>query len=111
MVFQGEDSNVAGNEFLGAVTLSELPKGLAGSVQVAITLSLDAECVLKVEAREFKTRQVVRSTLATRYTTDEIAQRLGISQEKRSAVNRSREEELGKRAGGFWGRLKRLFGR
>ncbi|MFZ5446672.1 MAG: TIGR02266 family protein [Myxococcota bacterium] len=111
MVFQGEDSNVAGNEFLGAVTISGLPKGPKGSVQVAITLGLDAECVLRVEAREFKTRQVVRATLATRYTTEEIAQRLGISAEKRAAVNKSRNEELEKRAGGFWSKLKGLFKR
>ncbi|MFT3713337.1 MAG: TIGR02266 family protein [Archangium sp.] len=111
MVFQGEDSNVAGNEFLGAVQIAGLPKGPAGSVQVAVTLSLDAECVLRVEAREFKTRTVVRSTLATRYTTDEIASRLGITAEKAAQVNKSREEELEKRAGGFWGKLKGLFSR
>jgi molecular chaperone DnaK len=111
MVFQGEDSNVAGNEFIGAVTITGLPKGPAGSVQVAITLGLDAECVLRVEAREFRSRQVVRSTLATRYTSEEIAQRLGISTEKREAANKSRGEELEKRAGGFWGKLKSLFKR
>ncbi len=111
MVFQGEDSNVAGNEFLGAITISGLPKGPAGTVKVAVTLALDAECVLRVEAREFKTRTVVRATLATRHTTEEIAQRLGISAEKRAAVNKSRGDELEKRAGGFWGGLKKLFGR
>jgi molecular chaperone DnaK len=111
MVFQGEDSNVAGNEFLGAITITGLPKGPAGSVQVAVTLGLDAECVLRVEAREFRTRTVVRSTLATRYTSEEIAHRLGITTEKREAVNKSRGEELEKRAGGFWGKLKSLFKR
>ncbi len=111
MVFQGEDSNVAGNEFLGAVTISGLPKGPAGSVQVAITLGLDAECVLRVEAREFRSRQVVRSTLATRYTSEEIAQKLGISTEKVVAANKSRGDELEKRAGGFWSKLKSLFKR
>jgi molecular chaperone DnaK (HSP70) len=111
MVFQGEDSNVAGNEFLGAVTITGLPKGPKGAVQVAVTLGLDAECVLRVEAREFKTRTVVRATLATRYTTEEIAQRLGISAEKRASVNKSRTEELEKRAGGFWGKVKSLFRR
>ncbi len=111
MVFQGEDTNVAGNEFLGAVTISGLPKGPAGSVQVAVTVGLDAECVLRVEAREFRTRKVVRSTLATRYTTDEIAAKLGISQAKREEATKSRSDELEKRAGGFWGKLKQLFGR
>jgi len=111
MVFQGEDSNVAGNEFLGAVTITGLPKAPKGAVQVAVTLGLDAECVLRVEAREFKTRTVVRATLATRYTTEEIAQRLGITAEKSAAVNKSRGDELEKRAGGFWNKLKGLFGR
>lgn len=111
MVFQGEDSNVAGNEFLGAVTITGLPKGPAGAVQVAITLGLDAECVLRVEAREFRSRQVVRSTLATRYTSEEIAQKLGISTEKAAAANKARGDELEKRAGGFWGKLKSLFKR
>jgi molecular chaperone DnaK (HSP70) len=42
LVFQGEDANVAGNEFLGAVKVSGLPSGPRGAVQVAITLELDA---------------------------------------------------------------------
>ncbi len=111
LLFQGEDSNVAGNEFLGAVTITDLPKGPAGSVQVAVTINLDAECVLQVEARELRTRKVVRATLATRYTSDEIAQKLGISQSKRDEAQRARGEELEKRAGGFWGKLKGLFKR
>jgi molecular chaperone DnaK (HSP70) len=111
LVFQGEDANVSGNEFLGAMLISGLPKGAKGSVQVAVTLSLDAECVLKVEAREFKTRKEVKATLATRYTPDEVAKRLGISQEKRAQTEQKRSEELGGRSGGFWSKLKRVFAR
>ena len=111
IMFQGEDSNVAGNEFLGAMKIEGLPKGPKGSVQIAITVSLDAECVLKVEAREFRTRKVVQTTLATRYTSDEVAKRLNISAEKRAQTDQKRSEELGGRAGGFWSRLKRVFSR
>ncbi|MDP1917342.1 MAG: Hsp70 family protein, partial [Myxococcales bacterium] len=111
MVFQGEDSNVAGNEFLGAMKIEGLPKGPKGSVQIAITVSLDAECVLKVEAREFRTRKVVRTTMATRYTSDEVAKRLNITAEKRAQTDQKRSEELGGRAGGFWSKLKRVFSR
>ncbi len=111
LVFQGEDSNVSANEFLGAITVTGLPKGPAGLVQVAITLSLDAECVLRVEAREFKTRTVIQATLATRYTTSEAAQRLGISLEQAAKANKARDEELSRRAGGFWNTLKSLFKR
>lgn len=111
MIFQGEDSNVAGNEFLGAMKLEGLPKGPKGAVQIAITVSLDAECVLKVEAREFRTRKVVRATMATRYTSDEVAKRLNISAEKRAQTDQQRSEELGGRTGGFWSKLKRVFSR
>ncbi len=111
LIFQGEDSNVAGNEFVGALSITGLPKGPAGAVQVAVTVSLDAECVVTVEAKEFRTRKTVKSTLATRYTNDEIAQKLGISQAKREEATKARGEELEKRAGGFWGRLKSLFKR
>ncbi|MDP3502874.1 MAG: TIGR02266 family protein [Myxococcales bacterium] len=111
MIFQGEDSNVAGNEFLGAMKLEGLPKGPKGSVQIAITISLDAECVLKVEAREFRTRKVVQTTLATRYTSDEVAKRLNITAEKRAQTDQQRSQELGGRAGGFWSKLKRVFSR
>ncbi|MBL8938557.1 MAG: TIGR02266 family protein [Archangium sp.] len=111
LIFQGEDGNVSGNEFLGAMKIEGLPRGPKGSVQIAITISLDAECVLKVEAREFRTRKVVQATLASRYTSDEVAKRLGISAEKRAEANQKRGEELGQRAGGFWSRLKRVFSR
>jgi molecular chaperone DnaK len=111
LIFQGEDSNVAGNEFLGAMKIEGLPKGPKGSVQIAITVSLDAECVLKVEAREFRTRRAVQTTLATRYTSDEVAKRLNITAEKRAQTDQKRSEELGSRAGGFWSRLKRVFSR
>ncbi len=111
MVFQGEDSNVAGNEFLGATKIEGLPKGPKGSVQIAITISLDADCVLKVEAREFRTRKVVQTTLATRYTSDEVAKRLNITAERRAQTDQKRSDELGGRAGGFWSKLKRVFSR
>ena len=111
MLFQGEDSNVAGNELVGVVRIDGLPKGPKGAVQVAISLSLDAECVLKVEAREFRTRKAVKATLATRFTAEEIAARLHMSAAKGVEVQQKRADELEKRAGGFWGRLKKAFAR
>ncbi len=110
-VFQGEDSNVAGNELIGVVRIDGLPRGPKGAVQVAITLSLDAECVLKVEAKEFRTRKAVKATLATRFTAAEIAAKLHITEAKGVEVQQERADELEKRAGGFWGRLKKAFSR
>lgn len=54
---------------------------------------------------------MVRSVLATRYTSEEIVQRLGITPEKRKASTAPRDEELARRAGNFWGRLSGLFKR
>ena len=111
MLFQGEDANVAGNELLGAVHIDGLPRGPKGSVQVAVSLSLDAECVLKVEAREFRTRKAVAATLATRFTGEEVAKRLHITEAKSAEAQATRGQELEKRAGGFWGRLKKALSR
>jgi molecular chaperone DnaK (HSP70) len=111
MIFQGEDAHVSANEFLGAVHVEGLPKGPKGSVQVAVTLQLDSECVLSVEARELRTRRAIKAKLATRFTSEEIAKRLGIGAEVRKKAEDKRGEELSKRAGGFWSKLKRVFGR
>jgi molecular chaperone DnaK len=111
MVFQGEDSMVAANEFLGALRIDGLPKAPKGAVQVAVTLKLDAECVLSVEAREFRSRQLVKATLGTRYTSEDVARRLGISQVKIDQSNEKRADELKQRAGGFWSKLKKVFSR
>jgi molecular chaperone DnaK len=111
MLFQGEDSQVAANEFLGALRIDGLPKAPKGAIQVAVTLKLDAECVLSVEAREFRSRQLVKATLGTRYTSEDVARRLGISDAKMASSNEKRAEELQKRAGGFWSKLKKVFSR
>ncbi len=111
MIFQGEDAHVSANEFVGAVHVEGLPKGPKGSVQVAVTLQLDSECVLTVEARELRTRKAFKAKLATRFTSDEIAKRLGIAAEGKKKAEEKRGEELQKRAGGFWSRIKKVFGR
>jgi molecular chaperone DnaK (HSP70) len=110
MIFQGEDKHVSANEFLGAVHVEGLPKGPKGSVQVAVTLSLDSECVLSVEARELRTRKAFRAKLATRFTSEEIAKRLGIEKASAKAVEARRAHELEERAGGFWNKVKKVFG-
>ena len=109
-LFQGEDSQVVGNEYVGTVSIDGLPKGPKGTVQVVINLKLDAECVLHVEARELRTRAVFKATLATRYTPEQIRSRLGIAVNP-AAAQGSRARELEKRGGRFWGFLKRTFGK
>jgi molecular chaperone DnaK (HSP70) len=110
-VFQGEDANVRANEYLGTLRIEGLPRAPRGSVQLAVTLKLDSECVLQVDARELRSRRLFTSTLATRYTPEEIRARLGIKPGKPGDATSERAAELKSRAGKFWGFLKRVVGR
>jgi molecular chaperone DnaK (HSP70) len=110
-IFQGEDNHISANEYLGTVRLEGLPPGPKGSVRVAVTIKLDAECVLYVEAREYTTRKTVRATLATRYTPDELAKQLKVDLNTMRAAEERRGADLRERAGRFWGFLKKVVGR
>ncbi|MBU8898922.1 TIGR02266 family protein [Corallococcus sp. M34] len=110
-VFQGEDNHISANEYLGTVRIEGLPRGPKGSVRVAVTLKLDSECVLHVEAREYSTRKEVKATLATRYSPEELQKQLQVSKEAVSAAEARRGADLKERAGNFWGKLKKVLGR
>ncbi|NBC42300.1 TIGR02266 family protein [Corallococcus exiguus] len=110
-VFQGEDNHISANEYLGTVRMEGLPKGPKGSVRVAVTLKLDSECVLHVEAREYSTRKEVKATLATRYSPEELQKQLQVSKEAVSAAEERRGADLKDRAGRFWGFVKKALGR
>ncbi|HEX8703563.1 MAG TPA: TIGR02266 family protein [Myxococcaceae bacterium] len=110
-IFQGEDNHISANEYLGTVRLEGLPKGPKGTVRVAVTIKLDAECVLFVEAREYTTRKMVRATLATRYTPDELAKQLKVDANAARAAEERRGADLKERAGRFWSFLKKVVGR
>ena len=110
-VFQGEDTHIAANEYLGTVRLEGLPKGPKGTVRVAVTLRLDAECVLHVNAQDYATRKDVKATLTTRYTPEELRQRLGVATDAARAAEERRGQDLKERAGRFWGFLKKVVGK
>jgi uncharacterized protein (TIGR02266 family) len=110
-VFQGEDPHIAANEYLGTVRLEGLPKGPKGTVRVAVTLRLDAECVLHVSAQDYATRKDVKATMSPRYTPDELRQRLGVATDAARAAEERRGQDLKERAGRFWGFLKKVVGK
>ena len=110
-VFQGEDTHISANEYLGTVRLEGLPKGPKGSVRVAITLRLDSECVLHVNAQEYSTRKEMKATLATRYSPEELRQRLGVARDAAQAAEERRGQDLKERSGRFWGFLKKVVGK
>jgi molecular chaperone DnaK len=110
-IFQGEDNHISANEYLGTVRIEGLPKGPKGAVRVAVTIKLDSECVLHVEAREYSTRKEVKATLATRYTPEELQKQLQVTKESVKAAEDRRGADLKDRAGGFWGFVKKALGR
>ncbi|GMU06965.1 TIGR02266 family protein [Corallococcus caeni] len=110
-IFQGEDNHISANEYLGTVRMEGLPRGPKGSVRVAVTLKLDSECVLHVEAREYSTRKEVKATLATRYSPEELQRQLQVSKEAVNAAEERRGADLKDRAGRFWGFVKKALGR
>ncbi|RKG76466.1 Hsp70 family protein, partial [Corallococcus terminator] len=110
-IFQGEDNHISANEYLGTVRVEGLPRGPKGSVRVAVTLKLDSECVLHVEAREYSSRKEVKATLATRYSPEELQKQLQVSKEAVSAAEERRGADLKDRAGRFWGFVKKALGR
>ncbi|RKG97299.1 TIGR02266 family protein [Corallococcus carmarthensis] len=110
-IFQGEDNHISANEYLGTVRMEGLPRGPKGSVRVAVTLKLDSECVLHVEAREYSSRKEVKATLATRYSPEELQKQLQVSKEAVSAAEERRGADLKDRAGRFWGFVKKALGR
>jgi molecular chaperone DnaK (HSP70) len=109
-LFQGEDGQAIGNEYIGTVTLDGLPPGPKGLVQVVVHVKLDAECVLQVEAKELRSRAAVKATLENRYTGEQLRERLGVAGAA-SGSQGARAKELEKRSGRFWGFLKRVVGK
>ena len=110
-VFQGEDSHIAANEYLGTVRIEGLPRANKGAVKVTVSLRLDSECVLHVQALEHISRKEVRATLATRYTPEELQKKLGVNKEQAQAAEERRGRDLKARSGRFWGFLKKVVGR
>jgi hypothetical protein len=54
---------------------------------------------------------MVRATLATRYTPDELAKQLRVDESAARAAEERRGADLKERAGRFWSFLKKVVGR
>jgi uncharacterized protein (TIGR02266 family) len=110
-LFQGEDPSIVGNEYLGTVRIEGIPPAPKGALKVAVTVQLDTECVLHVEALEMTTRKRIQATMATRYSPEELQKRFALSATNVAQAEARRGDELAKRAGRFWGFLKKVVGK
>ena len=65
VVVQGESELAAECEYLGTLSLTDLPPGPRGMVKISVTFELGAECLLTVAARELNTQRQVSVLLST----------------------------------------------
>ena len=75
-VYQGESQNVADSERLGTVKLSGLTPAPRGATKVTVTFELNAECILKVSARDDKSGHEVTAVMSTKDTPEAAKKRL-----------------------------------
>jgi molecular chaperone DnaK len=65
VVVQGESELASECEYLGTLSLTDLPPGPRGMVKISVTFELGAECLLSVTARELHTQRQVSVVLST----------------------------------------------
>jgi molecular chaperone DnaK len=109
-VFQGESDKAQENEYLGTLTVNDVPKGPRGSVQFDVVFALSAEALLTVTAEEHGTARTVSATFTTRATPDEIKKRLEGNGEPTAEAPAEAPAQPPAASGGVLGWLKRLFG-
>lgn len=109
-LFQGESRHIAANEYLGTLQIHGVPQGKKGKVEMAVTLSLDPECQLTVQAKDAQGREL-RTAVSMQYSAEELQKRLAITREDAQKANQARADDLRSRGGRFWTLLKRAVGR
>ena len=111
-VFQGESDKAQENEYLGTLTVNDLPKGPRGTAQFDVMFALSPEALLTVTAEEHGTARTVIATFTTKATPEEIRKRLEAEEETPQAQSQSPAAvpEAAAPAGGVMGWLRRLFG-
>jgi molecular chaperone DnaK len=108
-IYQGEGERAADNEFLGTLTVTDLPVAPRGSVKVSVTFHLSAECLLTVTARELSTGRTARAVMSTRPKAAADGERtMSIPIDGEDPAPPPPQEPPRKR--GLFGFLRRLFG-
>jgi molecular chaperone DnaK len=77
-VFQGDSPKVSECEYLGTVSVPDLPARPRGAVKVSVEFSLGTEGILGVTARNLATGQTTGVQFATLDTPESLRQKLGV---------------------------------
>jgi len=131
-IFQGDNVAAQQNEYLGTLKLGGLPKAPRGAVQIEVTFEVSNECLLQVTAKESGTGKAVSSVFSTRDTPEAVKARLeqqgapspappagasvpnGQSRHAGAPVGVASSAAVAvaaQQSGGFFGWVRRLFGR
>ncbi len=78
VIFQGESDNVGDNEYLGTLSLHNIPKAPKGKIQFEIRFQLDFESLLTVTARNLATNEVQEVVMNTQDTPQDLRRKLGM---------------------------------
>lgn len=126
VIFQGESDHVRDNEYLGTLSLRDIPPAPRGESRFEIRFRLNNECILTVTAINVQTGEKQEVTLSTKTTPEELRDKLEMTDEPakpadmpvaarpqtaapaRSATPALKQAEP-ESGGGFFGWLKRLF--
>jgi molecular chaperone DnaK len=106
-IFQGESDNATENEYLGTLTVPDVPKGPRGSMHYDVQFALSPEALLTVTAEEHGTRRSVSATFSTKATPEEIREQLHVVEAVETPAPQPDDSTSGERRGIF----QRLFGR
>jgi molecular chaperone DnaK len=97
LVLQGESDKAAENELLGEFILTGLEKASRGQVEVDVTLSISADGIVSVAARDLKTgrEQSITVTATSGLTEEELSTLVSQSHEYMLDVKKNEDLERG----------------
>lgn len=80
VIFQGENDHVSENEYLGTLSLNNIPPAPKGQVRFEIKFQLNNESLLTVTARNTLTNEVHEVVMTTQDTPQDLQRKLDISE-------------------------------
>lgn len=95
-VFQGERTKTTENKFLGEFTLDGIPPAPKGKPQIEVTFDIDADGVLKVEAKDMLTGRAQKITIKANggLSADDVERMLKDAEKNAEADRLFKEQQI-----------------